>query len=253
MANVSVNNRVITSENFIYGCKRGLPIALGYIPVGFTFGLMVVSGGLSPWIAVFTSLSNLTSAGQFAGIRLLFSGASYLEITIATLVINLRYLLMSFSLTQEVDPNLSLGQRLICSFGITDETFSVAAVEKNQLSFSYLIGLMLGPFIAWTTGTALGGCVSTVLPQQVNNAMGIALYAMFIALIIPPAKKSGPVFKVILISVSISIILKYLPVFSFITDGFRIIIATVSASAIAAVLWPVHDMEHKDLKEKNNG
>ncbi|NLM68888.1 MAG: AzlC family ABC transporter permease [Firmicutes bacterium] len=234
------------NSDFLYGLKQGVPIMLGYIPVGFTFGLLVAAGGLSPWLALLTSLTNYTSTGQFAGMRLLLAGAGYLEIMLTTLVINLRYLLMSLSLTQKVDPNLTFGKRIICGFGITDETFTVAAVAPDRLQFPYLIGLMLGPFIAWSTGTALGGAASAALPQQLSSAMGIALYALFIALIIPPARKSKEVLSVILISVSLNIILQYIPIFSFISAGFRIIIATIAAAGIGAWLWP--DKQQQQLE-----
>lgn len=249
MARPKVDKIAGTECDFVYGLKRGIPITLGYVPVGFTFGLMVVAGGLSPWVAVFTSMTNLSSAGQFAGIRLLLAGASYLEIMLTTLVINLRYVLMSLSLTQKVDPEISLGQRLICSFGITDETFAVAGVENRRLSFSYLLGLIIGPIIAWSGGTALGGLVSTALPPQLSSAMGIALYAMFIALITPPAVKARPVLGVILISVSISVVLRYLPLFSFVSAGFRIIIATIVGAGISSWLWPSSDSEPQTVKE----
>ena len=249
MAKVRVVKPAALAGDFACGLKRGVPITLGYIPVGFTFGLMVVTGGLSPWIAVFTSMTNLTSAGQFAGIRVLLAGAGYIEIMLTALVINLRYVLMSLSLTQKVDPKMSLGKRLICSFGITDETFAVAGVEEGRLSFAYLLGLIIGPILAWSGGTALGGLVSTALPPQLGSAMGIALYAMFIALIIPPAVKARPVFGVILISVGINVVLKYVPVFSFISAGFRIIIATIVGAGTSAWLWPGCDSQGQAAKE----
>jgi len=230
-----------SNSDFVYGLKRGMPITLGYIPVAFTFGLMVVSGGLPPWIAVFTSMTNLTSAGQFAGIRILLAGAGYLEIMLTTLVINLRYVLMSLSLTQKVDPAMPLGKRMVFSFGITDETFAVAGTEAGRVSFAYLLGLILGPILAWSGGTALGGLASTALPPQLGSAMGIALYAMFIAIIIPPAVKARQVFGVIAISVGISVMIKYVPLFSFISAGFRIIIATLVGAGVSARLWPVRE------------
>ena len=153
---------------------------------------------------------------------------------------------MSLSLTQKVDPNLTFGKRIICGFGITDETFTVAAVAPDRLQFPYLIVLMLGPFNAWSTGTALGGASSAALPQQLSSAMGIALYALFIALIIQPARKSKEVLSVILISVSLNIILQYIPIFSFISAGFRIIIATIAAAGIGAWLWP--DKQQQQLE-----
>lgn len=233
-------NIILSNKDFKYGLRRGLPITIGYIPVAITFGLMAVSGGLPPWIAVFISLSNLTSAGQFAGTNLIIQGAGYFEITMTTLIINIRYLLMSLSLSQRIDPKISLKQRLIFGFGITDETFSVASVEKGRLSYAYMVGLIIGPIIGWTLGTALGATISSALKPALGDAMGIALYAMFIAIIIPPAKKSQPIFIIIIISILITILLRYIPVFGFISSGFRVIIATVIAAAIGAAIWPIN-------------
>jgi len=235
--------------NFLYGFRKGLPIALGYIPVSFTFGLMAVNGGLSPLMAVFISLSNVTSAGQFAGTNLIFQGCSYMEITLTTFIINLRYMLMSLSLSQKIHPEVNTVQRLILGFGITDETFSVASMEEGLISYSYMTGLILGPIAGWTLGTAMGALICTALPVSIGSAMGIALYAMFIAIIVPPARKSGIIMRIVLISVGITLILRYIPLFSFITSGFRVIAATVLASAAGAILWPADKNAESDAKE----
>ena len=127
-------------KEFIHGLKGGIPIAIGYIPVAFTFGLMAVSGGLPVWMAVFISLTNLTSAGQFAGTNLIIRGAGFLEITLTTFVINIRYMLMSLSLSQRIDKSMTLRERLITAFGITDETFAVSSIKPGVLTYSYQIG-----------------------------------------------------------------------------------------------------------------
>ncbi|MBB2181982.1 AzlC family ABC transporter permease [Lachnospiraceae bacterium MD1] len=237
-------------KEFIYGLKRGYPIALGYIPVSFTFGLMAVSGGLPVWLTVFISMSNLTSAGQFAGTNLILQGAGFLEITLTTFIINIRYMLMSLSLTQRLGSDMTLLKRLIIGFGITDETFSVASLEQGKLSFPYLAGLILGPFLGWTAGTALGAIICSALPVTLSNAMGIALYGMFIAIIIPPAKKSRTVTIIILISVAVTVILRYVPLFRFISSGFRVIIATFLGAGLGAVLFPI---EPKNEVDQNKG
>lgn len=234
-------------KEFIHGIKRGMPIAIGYIPVSFTFGLMVVSGGLPVWMAVFISLTNLTSAGQFAGTNLIISGAGFLEITLTTFVINIRYMLMSLSLSQRIDKSMPLGERLITAFGITDETFAVSSTEAGILTYSYLLGLMIGPIIGWSTGTLLGALISSTLAESLSSAMGIALYGMFIAIIIPPAKKSKAVVTVILISVAIACILRYIPLFSIISSGFRVIIATILGAAIGAVLFPIKETAEENV------
>jgi predicted branched-subunit amino acid permease len=228
-------------DDYIYGLKKGFPIALGYIPVSFTFGLMAVGGGLPPLTAVLISLTNLTSAGQFAGTNLILEGAGYLEIILATIVINIRYMLMSLSLSQKINPGITSLQRLIFGFGITDETFSIASLENGKLSYSYMIGLITGPILGWTLGTAMGAFISSALPPLIGNAMGIALYAMFIAIIVPPAKKSVSVLSIVLIAVVINVILKYVPWFGFISSGFRIVIAAVLGAGTGAALWPAED------------
>jgi predicted branched-subunit amino acid permease len=228
-------------SEFKYGLKSGLPIALGYVPVSFTFGLMAVTGGIPVWMAVFMSLSNLTSAGQFAGANLIIMGAGYLEITLTTLVINLRYMLMSLSLTQRLDKSMNLPKRLLVGYGVTDEIFTVASMEQNTLSFPYLMGLIIGPVIGWTTGTALGAVISAALPESLSNAMGIALYGMFIAIVLPVAKKSRQITIIVAISVAIVCMLRYVPLFQTISSGFRVIIATIVAAGIGAFLFPIED------------
>lgn len=234
-------------KNFQYGFKRGLPIAIGYLPVSFTFGLMAVNGGLPVWLVIFISLSNLTSAGQFAGTNLIFAGAGLFEIGLTTFIINIRYMLMSLSLSQKIDSNISIWNRLIFSFGITDETFSVASMEQGKLSNAYMLGLISGPIIGWSLGTALGALVCSALPQSLQNAMGIALYGMFIAIIVPPARKSKPVLIILLLSIIIHCCLRYIPIFSFISSGFRVIIATVFAAGIGAFLYPIDDKKEESI------
>jgi len=225
-------------NDFTYGLKRGLPIALGYIPVSFTFGLMAVNGGLPVWLVIFISLSNLTSAGQFAGTNLMIAGSGYLEITLTTFVINIRYMLMSLSLSQKIKENIPIWQRLIFGFGITDETFLIASVEPGKLSTSFLVGLMTGPIVGWTFGTALGAMICSTLPVQLSNAMGIALYGMFIAIVVPVAKKSKKYLFVTLIAIVIHCALRCIPIFQFISKGFQVILATILAAGICAYLFP---------------
>jgi predicted branched-subunit amino acid permease len=230
-------------KDLLYGLKRGIPIALGYVPVSFTFGLMAVSGGLPVWLAVFISVTNLTSAGQFAGTNLILAGAGYFEITLTTFIINIRYMLMSLSLSQKIEKKIPLFQRLLFAFGITDETFTVASMEEGKLSFYYLIGLITCPFLGWSIGTAMGAIICSNLPDNLSKAMGIALYGMFIAIIVPPAKKSRPVLIIVLIAVIIMCLLKYLPVFHMISSGFRIILATIVGAGIGAYLFPIEEKE----------
>ena len=220
------------------GVKSGIPIGMGYLPVSFTFGFLAVSGGLPVWIACLISLTNLTSAGQFAGTNLILAGAGYVEVALTTFVINLRYLLMSLSLSQKLEQTTGTLERMVMAFGITDETFVVSSLKPGIIKTSYMVGLMSMPIFGWNLGTLLGGSISTLLPQALQNAMGIALYAMFIALIIPAARESVKILSVILVAVAVNCILKYIPLFGLISSGFRVILATVIASAYGAWKYP---------------
>ncbi len=228
-------------SEYLYGIKRGLPIAIGYIPVAFTFGLMAVSGGLPVWVAVLISLTNLTSAGQFAGTNLILAQAGTVEIGITVFIINIRYMLMSLSLSQRLKPGVSILKRMIFGFGITDETFVVASMESGALSYSFMLGLITLPIAGWTVGTAAGALICSALPKALSLSLGIALYGMFIAIIIPAAKHSRAVFIMIALSVLIVCLLRYIPAFSFISSGFRIITAAVLAAAVGAVIFPVKE------------
>ncbi len=230
-------------NQFQYGLKRGAPIAFGYVPVSFAFGLMAVSNGISPWLAIFISLSNLTSAGQFAGTSLIIQNAGYIEITLTTFIINIRYMLMSLSLSQKLDSKVSFLERLIFSFGITDETFAVAAAEKMELTYGYMLGLITGPIIGWTSGTALGAFICSALPESFSAALGIALYGMFLAIIIPPAKHSLTVLGVVIGACALSTLMSFAPYVKEISTGFRVIIVTLVVCSIGAIIAPVKDKQ----------
>lgn len=225
-------------NEFMSGVRGGIPIALGYLPVSFTFGLIAVSGGLPVWVAALISLTNLTSAGQFAGMSLIFAGASYMEIAMTTLVINLRYMLMSLSLSQKLDSCVKLFERLIFGFAVTDEIFVVGSLRPGKLRAPYLFGLISLPILGWNAGTILGACVSSILPEALQNAFGIALYGMFIALIVPAARESVHVLWIILMAVGMNCVLTYVPLFSFVSSGFKIIISTVFGAGLGAWLFP---------------
>ena len=217
-------------KSFMYGLKRGFPIFLGYLPVSFTFGFMAVSGGIPVWAAVLISLTNVTSAGQFAGTNLIFASAGYLEIALTTFVINLRYSLMSLSLSQKIQPDVPIWKRLILSFCITDETFVMASMEPGQIGAGFFGGLITLPFIGWVLGT--------LLPAELQSAMGIGLYAMFIALIVPAAREKKNVCFVVLLAVLCSCIIRYVPGLNHISSGFRVILSTIIAAGIGARLFP---------------
>lgn len=230
-----------TKQEFLRGLKDGLPIGLGYAPVAFTFGFIAVSGGLPVWLACLISFTNLTSAGQFAGTNLILAGGGYMEVALTTFVINIRYMLMSLALSQRIEEKMGTLKRMLFGFAVTDEIFVMASLKKGTLRASYLFGLIILPIVGWNLGTVLGGCVSNLLPVSLQNAMGIALYGMFIALIVPASRDSVHVFAIVVIAVLVNCILKYAPLFSFISSGFRIIIATVLGAGIGAALFPKAD------------
>ncbi len=230
-------------SEFMEGLKAGIPIALGYLSVAFTFGITAVSQGLTVLEATAISMTNLTSAGQVAGVTVIAAGGSLIEMALTQLVINIRYFLMSLSLSQKVDKDFSMKDRIFASFGITDEIFAMAAGRPKEISNFYMYGLILLPFISWSLGTFLGAFAGEILPENIKSALGIAIYGMFIAVIVPPSKKSRAVLIVVLISVLLSCMLKYIILFSEISGGFAIIICTMAASAIGALFMPIKDEE----------
>ena len=227
--------------NYKHGLKKGIPIALGYLSVSFGFGITAVNQGLG-WIeAVLISMTNMTSAGQLAGVSVIAALGTIAEIILTQIVINMRYCLMGLSLTQKLDKNFSTFHRMMVSFGITDEVFAVASSELESVTPRYMYGLITLPYIGWSLGTFLGAYSGNILPQSVSSALGIAIYGMFIAIIIPPAKKSMGVLFTIIISTVLSLLFYYVPLFNGLSQGFSIIICAVLASMVMAYLKPVED------------
>lgn len=228
-------------NEFICGCKKGFPIALGYFPVAFSFGVLVVSSGLPLGLATLISLTNLTSSGQFAGVSLMLTQASYVEVALTLLMINARYFLMSLSLSQKIDQKMSTIQRMIISFGITDETFSMASLQHGTLSFRFMSGFILLPIIGWTMGALFGEVLMNFLPIALQSAMGIALYGMFLAIIIPPASHSRKIMEVILISAIVSVLFFYVDFLNGLSSGFQLIIATLTGAFYGAWRYPIKE------------
>ena len=233
----------MTNLTFRKGLIDGIPIALGYLSVSFSFGILCAKGDMRILGAILISLTNLTSAGQLAGVGIIFALGSLSEMALAQLVINLRYALMSVSLSQKADDTFNTLRRMIVSFGVTDEIYAVASSQKGLINPKYMYGLMLLPIVGWTSGTALGAIAGDILPADIVSALGIALYAMFIAIVLPPATEHKGVLVCALISAAVSCILAYVPIFSFISGGFAIIICAIVAAVIAAILFPVKDKE----------
>lgn len=233
-------NQTLTMKK---GLKDGLPICLGYVSVSFAFGMMATQGGLPVWAALLISMTNLTSAGQVAGTALILSGGLYIEVAVTTFVINIRYMLMSLSLSQKVDDAMTKLERWVLSFGITDEIFAVAMQQQGNVNARYLSGLIATPYVGWALGTLLGATATGLLPAGVRTALGIAIYGMFLAVIIPPARHSRPVMQVILIASVLSCAFKWIPGINGLSAGWAIILCAVIASAYAALRYPVQETE----------
>ena len=221
------------------GCRDGVPIALGYFSVSFSFGIMAMSGGLSGFQAALMSLTNMTSAGQFAGLQVIIAGGTLLAMAATQLIINLRYALMSLSLSQKLAGKVTMRQRFVIAFANTDEIFAVAMSHGKELSFPYIVGLQVRPILGWTAGTACGAAAGSMLPASVNSALSVALYGMFMAVVIPAARKARPVLLVVILAALMSCVIYYVPFFDGISAGMSIILCTVAASAAGAVLFPV--------------
>lgn len=232
---------------FKKGLSHGIPIALGYFSVSFGFGIMAVKSGLTALNAIIISLTNLTSAGQAAGVEIIAAGGAFIEMAVTQFVINLRYSLMGLSLSQKLDKSFTSIHRIIASFGITDEIFAVASSQKEKLVPQYMYGLISISALGWTGGTAAGAIAGNLLPASVTAAMGILLYGMFIAIIVPAARSSRKDLIVICFAAAFSIVFKYLlPGVSF---GFAIIISSIAASVIGAVLFPIELAETEENKQ----
>ena len=227
------------------GIKDGIPICLGYLAVSFTFGIVAVQGGISALQATIMSTTNYTSAGQFAAIGLIVAGAPYIELALAQLVINLRYCLMSAALSQKIQPSVPLHHRLLMAFGVTDEIFGVSVLREGVLNPYYVYGLMSAAMPGWTTGTLLGGIMRGLLPPRLQSALGIAIYGMFIAVIIPPVRKNKILLALVLVSMTASALIRITPVLQNISGGFQIILLTLVLSALAAACFPIKEENHE--------
>ncbi|MBR0173844.1 MAG: AzlC family ABC transporter permease [Lachnospiraceae bacterium] len=223
--------------------KAGVPIGLGYFAVSFAFGIMGVEGGLSVFDTTMISLLNLTSAGQFAGLNVMLAHGSLIELALTQLIINLRYSLMSFSLSQKVEQTAPTLQRMIMAFGITDEIYAVCAAEEGRLSLFFAYGAMALAIPGWTLGTFSGAFLGSVLPERILSALSVALYGMFIAIIIPPAKKRKTVAGVVICAMALSALFAVLPVLKTVSSGFVIIITTLVTAGAFAYFFPVTEEE----------
>ena len=235
------------------GLRDGLPIGLGYFAVSFTLGITARRAGLTAFQAALASFLTNASAGEAAGFTVIAEGGSYLTMAIMILVANARYLLMSTALTQKLRPETSILNRLIIGYDVTDEIFGVSIARPGWLCPFYSYGVFVLPLIGWSSGTYLGVMMGNLLPANLVSALSVGLYGMFIAIIIPPARKE----RVIAVLVALSMLLSYacarLPVVSGLSSGTRIIILTVLIAAGAALLRPVKTPERDPNFEGGGG
>lgn len=231
----------MNKKSYFKGIRDGIPIALGYIAVAFTLGIAAKNAGLTALQSTVMSITNITSAGEFAALGLIASGATLLEMAATQLIINLRYCIMSCALSQRLDPKAPFWHRLLIAFGITDEIFGLSICAGQNLTPFYIYGVMSIAIPGWALGTCLGTLSGNLLPAGLLRAMSIAIYGMFIAIIVPPCKKNRILAVLITVSMAASAGFTFLPGPARLSPGFRIIILTVVISGIAAVLFPIKE------------
>ena len=231
------------NNNFLMGIRDGVPICLGYLSVSFAFGIFATSSGLEPWQAILISMFNLTSAGQLASVPIIASMGSVIELIVTELVINSRYALMSVSLSQSMGESIRLRDRFLIAFANTDEIFAVAVGKGEPVGRKYMLGLILTPYLGWTLGTVLGAVAGNILPAILISALGIAIYGMFIAIVVPTSMENKKTALCVVASVVASCLFNYLPPLNRISGGFIIIICAVSVSLLFALIAPLPDEE----------
>ncbi len=231
---------------FKKGLKDGVPIATGYLAVSFTLGIATKKVGMNTFQATLMSFLNLTSAGEFAAIGLIGTGASYLEMAITQFIINIRYFLMSCALSQKLEKNLPFFHRFFLAFGITDEIFGLSVSVSGKLNPYYTYGMMTLAIPGWALGTCLGVITGNALSPRILSAFSVALYGMFLAVIVPPMRKNKILAGIVIISMFMSGLFSKLPIIKNMSSGFQIIILTILIAGIAAILFPIQ--EDKTLK-----
>lgn len=225
------------------GVHRGLPVGMGYFSVSFGFGAMAVSQGLNAWHATVISLTNLTSAGQFAGLTVIVAAATLWEMILTQLIINSRYALMSLALSQRMGQRIGVLPRLLIAFFNTDEIFALAMARTEPLTVPFMLGLGTLPIVGWTGGTLCGALAGSVLPPSIQAALGVMLYGMFIAIVVPPAKEEKPILVTVILALVLSTLFTLVPMLRQISAGISIVICTVAAAAVCAALFPIPEEE----------
>ncbi len=223
------------------GLKDGVPIALGYFAVSFALGIAAKNAGLTPLQATVSSLLTNASAGEYAGFELIAANATLIELIIMEIIVNARYLLMSCALSQKLSPNTSIWHRLLIGFDVTDEIFAISVTVPGTLNPLYTYGAMSVSIPGWAAGTCLGVVLGNLLPVSIVNALSVGLFGMFIAIIIPPARKNKIIALLVFLGMALSFAFAKLPYLCEISQGFRIIILTVVISLFAAILFPIKE------------
>lgn len=231
----------MNKKNYKEGLRDGIPIALGYFAVSFTLGIAAKKAGLTAFQATLMSLTNSTSAGEFAAISAICAGSTYFEMAVMQAVINLRYLLMSCALSQKIDNKVGMINRLIMGGGVTDEIFGISISRPDKLNPFYTYGAMSLAIPAWSLGTCIGVVVGSVLPANIISALSVALYGMFLAIIIPPARENKIIALLVTVSMAASYAFSVVPGLKDISSGMTVIILTVVISGIAAFLFPIEE------------
>lgn len=226
-------------KEFIQGCKDGMSIGIGYFAVSFALGIAMKNAGLNWLEGFFMSLTNLASAGEYAGTQVILTHGTYVEMAIMTFVANARYMLMSCSLSQKLSPEVSVKKRLLIGYSITDELFGLAYSRKGKLDPHYFYGGMSVAILPWALGTACGIVVGNILPTSLVSALSVALYGMFLAIIIPSAKTDRFVLILIFVSFLLSFLSGVLPMICKLSSGTRIILLTIFISTMAAIIKSV--------------
>lgn len=230
-------------EWFLKGMKDGIPIGMGYFAVAFTLGIAAKKAGMTALQAALMSATMHASAGQFAAIGMIAAGSTYLELAVTALIVNLRYMLMSSSLSQKIRMDKPFFHRFLVAYDVTDEIFGISMAVKGKLHPCYTYGAMSVASPGWVLGTFLGAIFGMILPGRVLSALNVALYGMFLAIVIPPAKNSRVIAGVVLASMVASTLFTCLPVIRQISSGFQIIILTIVVAGIWAVFFPIKEEE----------
>ena len=230
-------------KEFKTGVRRGVPVGVGYFSVSFGFGAMAAAQGIKALDAALISLTNLTSAGQFAGLTLIVAAASLWEMILTQIVINSRYALMSLALAQKMGARIGLLPRLAIAFINTDEIFALAMAYERPLNTPFLLGLGVTPILGWTGGTLLGALAGSVLPLGIRTALGVMLYGMFIAIVVPPARNEKPILATVVLALVFSSLFAWVPGLQSVSAGISIVLCTIAAAAVCAAVFPIPDGE----------